>query len=141
MHARSITTEKLCFSVSFVLRIGIFFIIFFFTETIYLILPLGEFTRRVVSLRLLCFSLLQWLTRVFKYETFRDQWIPLNSVWRSKYEVSMREQGQRRLQAVVGIAGSGTKPSPPLIAKSNHDLDAFIYPSCTLHMFHLVAHN
>ena len=29
-------------------------------------------------LYLLCFSLLQWLTRDFKYETFRDQWNPLN---------------------------------------------------------------
>ena len=29
----------------------------------------------------LCFSSLQWLTRDFKYITFRDQWIPLNSIW------------------------------------------------------------
>ena len=43
----------------------------------------------------LIFSVSPLLTRDFKYETFRDQWIPLNSV----SEVSMREQGQRRLQA------------------------------------------
>ena len=43
----------------------------------------------------LIFSPLQWLTRDFKHGTFRDQWIPLNSV----SEVSMREQGERRLQA------------------------------------------
>ena len=35
------------------------------------------------------FSASHWLTRDFKYETFRDLWIPL----------TMREQGQRRLQA------------------------------------------
>ena len=34
----------------------------------------------VISI-VLCFSSLQWLTRDFKYETFRDQWIPLNSIW------------------------------------------------------------
>ena len=31
-------------------------------------------------LQLLYFSPLQWLTRDFKYETFREQWIPLNSI-------------------------------------------------------------
>ena len=31
----------------------------------------------LVSLHLLCFSPLQWLTQDFKHETFRDQWIPL----------------------------------------------------------------
>ena len=40
-------------------------------------------------------SLLLFASVAWKYETFRDQWIPLNSV----SEVSMREQGQRRLQA------------------------------------------
>ena len=55
----------------------------------------AECAHRIVFLHLLCFSPLQWLTRDFKYETFRDQWIPLNS----ESEVSMREQGQRRLQA------------------------------------------
>ena len=39
---------------------------------------------------LLCFSPLQWLTREFKHKTFSD----LNSV----FEVSTREQDQRRLQ-------------------------------------------
>ena len=36
---------------------------------------------------------LQWLTPDSKHETFRDHWIPLNS----ESEVSLREQGQRRL--------------------------------------------
>ena len=53
--------------------------------------------RNVVFLHLLCFSQLQWLTWDFKYEVFRNQWIPRNS----ECEVSMRDlkQGQRRLQA------------------------------------------
>ena len=56
--------------------------------------------RHVVSLTLLCFSPLQWLIRRdFKYETFRDLWIPLNSV----SEVSIREQGQRRLPRTDSI--------------------------------------
>ena len=34
-----------------------------------------------IDLHFLCFSLLHWLTRDFKYETFQDQWIPLKSIW------------------------------------------------------------
>ena len=46
----------------------------------------------VVSLHLLSIFSLQWLTRDFKYETFHDQWIPLNSV----SEVSIREQEEKK---------------------------------------------
>ena len=69
---------------------------------IYIYLIIGYVTRQwrahatsCMSLPLLCFSRLQWLTRDFKHETFGDHWIPLYL----ESEFSMREQGERRLQA------------------------------------------
>ena len=52
-------------------------------------------TKMSVFLYLLCFPPLRWLTRDFKYETFRDQWIPLTQYLKFQWENTTREDYKR----------------------------------------------
>ena len=74
-------------------------------KLIIIIIIISIYLSVYLSIIYLSISPLQWLTGDFKYETFRDQWIPLNSVSEVKkreqeqgQQISDGDEAQRRLQ-------------------------------------------
>ena len=81
-------------------------------------------------LQLPCFSRssLQWMTRDFKYETFLDQWIPLNSIWSLNERTRPKKiTSQKRISPT--ITGRGLTRSTLLQARV---YDCITFRNCML---------